>query len=167
MANDTQQTYQQATYLIKTGMRVALVHSLTGTSLRILRDLWKDHHAEDQLPGRMPSSTAAYIKIGQPTTAIATVVAIYLSYEDMCSTPASAFISAWKAASLLGCESPQLDINAAWFCIRDIKAGLLNWCICTTCTAGYFFVAAETRKKTKCVFCGSQKNHVYGAAKCS
>ena len=167
MATDLQQTHRHATFLIKNGMRIALVHSITGMSWRALRDLWETWHGSDMSPpGRLPCSTLAYIKSGQSQVALSTLVAVYLSLEKEQPTPADAFIDAWKTVGVFADKDTSLDINAGWYAVRDTKAGLLAWCKCKACKAGYFFDAKETRKKSICTFCGSPENSLTGLTQC-
>lgn len=170
MANDSQnlQAQSQAAFLLKSGLRIPLVRSLTGMSWRSLRDLWEVWHGSDiHPPGRMPSNAFAYIKAGQSQVALATLVTVYLSLEKEHQTPTDAFVAAWASTRLFQGQETQLDINAAWYAVRDTKAGLMSFCKCKDCKAGYFFDAKETRKKTKCVFCGSLENSLAGATQCN
>lgn len=168
MANDNQKAQGYAAYLIKNGMRIALAHSITGMSWRSLRDLWDDAHGTDMPPpGRMPCSTVAYIRAGQSQVALSTLVTVYLSLEKEYQAPTDAFISAWESTRLFTDKNAPLDINAAWYAVRDTKAGRVAWCKCKDCKAGYFFDAKETRKKSKCPFCGSMGNALSGVTLCA
>lgn len=152
-----------AASLIKDGMRIALAHSITGVSLRLLRDLWAINHGKDMMPpGRMPCDTLAYIKSGQSPLALATVVSVYLNAENENKSPVAAFIAAWEASKLFSAGSATIDINAAWYAVRDVKAGLISWGYCKHCKAGYLLNTKQTKKPDCCPYCGTQQPKMLG-----
>lgn len=159
MPNETiAQTQSHATTLIRDGMRIALVHSITGIARGHLLDLRKSIHGEDApLKGRMPNDTMAYIKSGQSPVALATVVAVYFGAEKKLRTPVEAFMEAWAAAKLFSDSSTPLDINAAWYAVRDVKSGLVSWALCRNCKAGYLLDTKHAKKTDSCPYCGKQK----------
>ena len=157
MSNDNQfiKTRILAASLIKDGMRIALAHSITGLSWRTLRELWEEIHGADvPPPGRMPCDTLAYIKNGQSSLSLSTVVSVYLSAEKEHRTPTDAFSQAWEIAKLFSVDGKKIDINAAWYAIRDVKAGLLSWSKCRHCKAEHIFDNG-TKKPSKCPYCGT------------
>ncbi len=159
MLNETiAQTQAFATTLIRDGMRIALVHSITGIARHHLLDLRKSIHGDDApMQGRMPNDTMAYIKSGQSTVALATVVAVYVGAEKKHKSPVEAFMDAWAVAKLFADGATPLDINAAWYAVRDVKAGLITWAYCKNCKAGYLLDTKQTKKTDICPYCGAQK----------
>lgn len=144
----------QATALIKAGMRIPLVHALTNVSIRTLRDIWQDTYGNTPTPGRLPNNALSYIKQGQSLTGLSTIVAVFLSIEkhkDL--TLAEAFLTSWNASTQY--TPAEFDINAAWYAIRDVKAGLISWVECQTCKAHHFY-DTELRRTSKCPYCGEQ-----------
>lgn len=156
-------TQRYASFLIKDGMRIGLAHSITGVSKEILRELRHTAHGQDA-PSlcKMPSNTIAYIKSGQSPLALATVVSVYLHTEKEHKSPAESFVVAWEAAKLFSDEGTQLDINAAWYAVRDVKAGLVTWCHCKNCKAGYIFDTKITKKNDACPYCGTRDQRLLG-----
>lgn len=152
------QMQAHATSLIRDGMRIALVHSITGISRNHLLELRKSMHGGDApMQGRMPTNTIAYIKNGQSTVALATVVAVYVGAEKKHKSPVEAFMDAWAVAKLFADGATPLDINAAWYAVRDVKAGLISWAYCKNCKAGYLLDTLQTKKTDNCPYCGAQK----------
>lgn len=159
MLNETiAQTHSHATALIRDGMRIALVHSITGIARGHLLDLRKSIHGENvPMRGRMPNDTTSYIKSGQSPVALATVVAVYFSAEKNHRSPVEAFMDAWSVAKLFADGATPIDINAAWYAVRDVKSGLISWGFCKNCNAGYLLDTKQTKKTDTCPYCGKQK----------
>ncbi|MGZ8257011.1 MAG: FlhC family transcriptional regulator [Gallionella sp.] len=153
----------QAAILIKGGMRIALAHSVTGLPMRMLRDLWSGVHGELKPPGRMPYDTIAYIKSGQSVASLATVVSVYLRAEKECKPTIESFLNAWEVAQLSADIESSLDINAAWYAVRDVKAGVITLCRCNHCEASYIFDSKATRKFDGCNYCGTKDKKIIGA----
>lgn len=154
----------QAAILIESGMRIALVHSMTGLPMRMLRDLWSAIHGELKPPGRMPYNSIAYIKNGQSVTGLAMVVSVYLYAEKERKSIVESFLSAWEASQLSADSDSNLDINAAWYAVRDVKAGIITWCRCNRCGASYIFDTKMTRKSDGCNYCGTKGKKIIGVA---
>lgn len=152
----------QAAILIEGGMRIALVHSLTGLPMRLLRDMWSGIHGELKPPGRMPYNSIAYIKNGQSVTDLATVVSVYLCAEKERRTSIESFLTAWEVAMITVDSGSNLDINAAWYAVRDVKAGIITWCRCNRCGASYIFDSRITRKSDGCNYCGTNDKKIIG-----
>lgn len=158
-------TQTHASSLIRDGMRIALVHSITGISRYNLRDLRNAIHGDEApLPGRMPSDTITYIKSGQSPLALATVVSVYLWAEKERKSPVDAFISAWEVAKLFSKAPAAIDINAAWYAVRDVKSGLISWVYCKNCKAGYLLDTKQTKKTDCCPYCGTQDQKILEVA---
>ena len=152
------QTQSYAAILIRDGMRIALAHSITGIARGQLLDLRKSIHGDDApMQGRMPNDTMGYIKSGQSPVALATVVAVYLDAERKRRSPVEAFMDAWSVAKLFADGATPIDINAAWYAVRDVKSGWVSWNFCRNCKAGYLLDTKQTKKTDNCPYCGMQK----------
>lgn len=154
-------TQAHAASLIRDGMRIALVHSITGVSRHNLLDMLKAVLGKDNPPpGRMPSDTIAYIKSGQSPLVLATVVSVYLCAEKEHKSPVDAFMAAWGVAKLFTDGFSTVDINAAWYAVRDVKSGLISWGYCKNCKAGYLLDTKQTKKTDCCPYCGTQDQKI-------
>lgn len=160
------QNHYCAAELIEEGMRIALVQSLTGIAWRPLRELWTSIHGDQKLPGRMPNNTLSYIsRGGQSHLVLSTIAACFFSaMQDKQMTEIEAFIKSWSTAKLFDGNDTTVDINAAWFAIRDCKAGLVTLCKCKVCDANYILDAISAKKTSPCPFCGSEK---FGRLECA
>lgn len=148
------------TTLVREGMRTTLVHAMTGADWRTLRKIWQDIYGETTTrPGRLPVNTFAYLRQGQTSLLLSTIVAVYLTVEKRANpqtaSPAEMFLQAWEARKLFIESGMEIDINAAWYAIRDVKAGLVSWGRCRQCKATYIF-DTEFRETNNCPYCGER-----------
>jgi predicted Zn-ribbon and HTH transcriptional regulator len=158
-----------ATKLVREGMRLPLVHAMTGVAWRSLRKIWQDTYGETApLPGRLPGNTLSYIKYGQTSLLLSTLVAVYLTVEKRANpqtaSQAEMFIQTWESRKLFAKSGMAIDINAAWYAIRDVKAGLVSWGRCKQCKATYIFDTGF-RETSKCPYCGERDIKIIGPEK--
>lgn len=149
----------QATALIRAGMRITLVHAMTNVSIRALRDIWQDWYGSDTpAPGRLRNNALSYIKQGESVAQLSMIVAIYFAIEKTQQpTLPEAFTQAWESVRAISSHDYEcdLDINAAWYAIRDVKAGLIAWVECQNCKGQHLY-DTEMRKTSNCPYCGKQ-----------
>lgn len=154
------------TTLVREGMRTTLVHAMTGADWRTLRKIWQDIYGETTTrPGRLPVNTFAYLRQGQTSLLLSTIVAVYLTVEKRANPqtalPAEMFLQAWETRKLFIESGMEIDINAAWYAIRDVKAGLVSWGRCRRCKATYIF-DTEFRETNNCPYCGERDIKIIG-----
>jgi Flagellar transcriptional activator (FlhC) len=92
------------------------------------------------------------------------VVSVYLYAEKERKSIVESFLSAWEASQLSADFDSNLDINAAWYAVRDVKAGIITWCRCNRCGASYIFDSKATRKSDGCNYCGTKDKKILGVA---
>jgi len=66
------------------------------------------------------------------------------------SVTASMLLRTWKMHGRVG--SGDLDINAAWYAIRDVRAKIVVWQRCPHCQAGFIYEPNESHARS-CPFC--------------
>ena len=159
----------RAITLVREGMRIPLVHAMTGVAWRYLHKIWLDSYGETaSLPGRLPVNTISYIKYRQSPLMLSTLVSVYLAVEKRAKTQAAShaemFIHAWESRYLFAEGGNSIDINAAWYAIRDVKSGLVSWVSCKQCKATYIF-DTELRETSNCPYCGEQDMKFIGPGK--
>ena len=162
-------TLISTTTLVREGMRTPLVHAMTGADWRTLRKIWQDIYGEITIrPGRLPANTFAYLRQGQTSLLLSTMVAVYLTVEKSANpqtaSQAEIFLQAWETRKLFIESGMEIDINAAWYAIRDVKAGLVTWGRCKQCNATYIF-DTEFRETSKCPYCGERDIKIIGPGK--
>jgi predicted Zn-ribbon and HTH transcriptional regulator len=99
---------------------------------------------------------------------LSTLVAVYLTVEKRANPPAASqaemFIQAWESRKLFTKNGMAIDVNAAWYAIRDVKAELVSWGRCKQCKATYIF-DTELRETSKCPYCGVRDIKIIGPGK--
>lgn len=157
MSYKPETTLDQATFLLAEGMRIVLVQSITGMPQRQLSKIKSAYHDTDIPAARLPTSVASFIKAGQSTMILSSLVSTFLATKGQESEVAAGFISAWKAAKLCA-GSQQIDINAAWYAVRDVKAGEIAWAKCNECLAGFMPDLFSAKTADCCPYCGTKNN---------
>jgi len=158
--------HANAILLIQERMRVPIVHSMTGIELRSLRQLWLDTHKTTPSPGRLPTSVLSFVQMGASPCVLSTFVSVYLSKErqqiihGQNDTLTDMFLGVWNARNLFFGDT-RLDINAAWYAARDVKAGIVAWGECNRCKAKYIFDTGH-RATSRCPYCGEKNLTILG-----
>jgi alanine-alpha-ketoisovalerate/valine-pyruvate aminotransferase len=104
--------YQLISELIREGLRLSIVSSLTGVSTASIGKLWKDIHGTMPTRGKLPDSILSFMR-NQETAAIISSYAVFFqkAYGNK-MTPENLLQSIRDFRAL---TSLPLDINAAFF----------------------------------------------------
>lgn len=131
--------------LVTKGMRLPLVHALTGICPSRLRNLHKSVNGKSAPPGRTPENAHAMIK----TRDQAIEAAKFLNYYDLAimrqgkvfdgsqAVNPKVLLSAYEIYALT--TDVPLEINLAWYIIRDLGSGQLSARRCSKCGILYPF----------------------------
>lgn len=148
--------------LISAGLRLPIVGRLTGVGTRILRKLWKEIHGTSPKNGRLPDTVLSFIEDYDSAAKLAAFVAIHKTIYGV-SVPASvddklnhlsltpqSLLSAWREFQII--STANLDINAAYYAVRDVSIQIVMFIKCRTCDARFIY---DPRKKYTecCPFC--------------
>ncbi len=149
-----------ATRLVIEGMRIPLVHSLTGISCKQLSCVWRAEKGDDAvLPGRGVTGVLSYLKKSTNQKlhiALSTIAGMYFIIEKSHprSTHAEIFLLAWQSRYFF-VEDEEIDINAVWYAIRDIKATELHLSECPRCHSSFIY-DFNIEEISRCPFCSQQ-----------
>lgn len=138
--------------LIRLKLRVPIIHYLTDIHSKPLRLRWRQLHRESPPNGKLPDSVRSFISDVMSVANLSSFVALYnrLDDGDGKSVTASMLLRAWKMHGRVG--SGDLDINAAWYAIRDVRAKIVVWQRCPHCQAGFIYEPNESHARS-CPFC--------------
>lgn len=143
---------QHANELIRAGLRLSIVRGLTGIGTRTLRQWWKDIHGVSPSNGKLPESVLSYIRDRDMAARLSAYAAFHKRLHGSTLT-AETLLSAWR-------EFPNfcgpLDINAAYFAARDVKARIVLLSHCRVCNASYIYDAGS-KHTDHCPFCDSNE----------
>jgi hypothetical protein len=158
MMVEESQNLDIACSLVNCGMRLPLVHALTGLCPSKLRHLHKTVNGKSAPPGRTPEYAHVLIKNREQ----ALEAAKFINYYDL--------ISRQQGNGAIGCRTVNpkvilesykfyeqmtlapLNINLAWYIIRDLGSGQLSSRRCSKC--GILFIYAhENEALQTCPMC--------------
>ena len=71
-------TWNIAQQLIEAGLRLSIVHSLTGLSTTPLRQLWRDIHKEMPRKGKLPETCMSYMRNRGEAAALSAYVGVHM-----------------------------------------------------------------------------------------
>lgn len=144
------QKLNSASELVRAGLRLSIIVALTDMTVIPLRRLWKETHGKSPPNGKLPESVLSYVTTQQAATAISAFVGMHLKLHQslQCITPQT-LLHTWRTYERL-C-SP-LDINAGYYGLRDVRAGLVSFPRCKQCGAHYIYDTASTLT-SRCPFC--------------
>jgi len=138
--------------LIRLKLRVPIVHYLTSIHPKPLRLRWRQLHGESPPNGKLPDSVRPFITSTKAQANLSSFVGLYnrLDDGDGRTVTAAMLLSVWEVQGLLGKDS--LDINAAWYAIRDVRSRIVGWQRCARCQATFIYEPNVSHARS-CPFC--------------
>jgi len=142
--------------LILLKLRVPIVHYLTNINAKPLRLRWWQLHNESPPSGKLPDSVLSFIADAMMLANLSSFVAIYNRVDDGdgMSITAAMLLRVWKMHCRVG--NNNLDINAAWYAIRDVRSKIVGWQRCSLCQTMFIF-EPDTAHARSCPFCSLAK----------
>lgn len=134
--------------LIRAGMRPSIVRGLTGVSSLTLRKWWKDIHKAKPSNGKLPETVLSYIKDYDSAAVISAYAAFHTRLRGKELTP-DGLLATWREYSQI---CVPIDINAAYYAIRDIRAKIVVIAKCSVCNAAYIY-DVSSKHTCRCPFC--------------
>ena len=137
-----------ARHLVNSGMRLTLVHAMTGVGPSRLRYFYKLRKGESAPPGRTPDNAQALIRNRKQ----ALEAAMFINYYDLVSRRMGnsggcqvmdAGVMAEAYDLYVGMTATPMDITAASYIIRDVADGRLTVRRCSGCGMIYAYAWAN------------------------
>ena len=152
LAADQLENSRGAHELIRMKLRVPIVHYLTDIPLKPLRLRWRQLHGESPPNGKLPDSVRPFITNAMALANLSSFVALYhrLDEGDIKSVNAAMLLSVWKTHRRVGGDT--LDINAAWYAIRDVRSRIVDWQRCGRCQTLFIYDPGVSHARS-CPFC--------------
>lgn len=109
-------------------------------------------HGESPPNGRLPESVRPFVTDPLSVAELSSFVAMYnrLDHGDERKVTASMLLRAWEMHCRVGRRD--LDINAAWYAIRDVRSRIVEWKRCGRCQTCFIYEVNETHART-CPYC--------------
>lgn len=142
---------QYARDLIHAGLRQSIVRGLTLLGTRGLRQWWKDIHGVKPSNGKLPETVLSFIKDRDAAARLSAFGAMYRRLHGSELTADSLLVTWREFQHICG----PLDINAAYFAARDIKARIVMLAHCGVCNANFIYDSGS-RFTDNCPFCATR-----------
>ena len=138
--------------LIRLRLRLPIVDHLTGINIKPLRRLWNAMHPDSPPNGRLPESVRGFITNSFTAAELASFVAIYsrLAPNGENHIDASLLLRSLDMHHRLAHR--QLDINAAYFAVRDVRAKIVDLRRCRRCQTSFIYSVSAFHMRS-CPFC--------------
>ena len=135
--------------LIQAKLRLSIVASLTGVTLEPLRKMWKGLHGERSSNGKLPESALSFVNSVQMVTNLSSIVLLHQKLHKTKEITPTNLLATWRAhAELLG----PIDINAAYYVLRDVRSNFLTVMQCGKCSVKYIY-DRELSLTSRCPYC--------------
>lgn len=139
-----------ASELIEAGLRLSIIVGLTKMAARPLRKMWLETHGKGPPNGKLPESVLSFIHNQASCANISTFISVHLAhFKSAAENSPEGLLQTWRMVSTLG--SP-IDINAAYYGLRDVRAGFVSFPKCRNCGAHHIYDTARTLT-SRCPFC--------------
>ncbi|MGP3505428.1 FlhC family transcriptional regulator [Paracidovorax citrulli] len=137
--------------LIQAKLRLTIVHSLTGLSIPQLRNLWRDIHQDIPRKGKLPESSLSFMTNRSEAAQLSAFVGVHLQLFGEPSSNPEHLLMSWQAhRGILG----ELDINACYFALRDVRTQIVNFIRCQKCD-GQYIHDLGSHLTSRCPHCGT------------
>ncbi len=138
--------------LVRLKLRLPIVNHLTKIHIKPLRLRWREIHSESPPNGRLPESVRPFIVDAITAAELAGFVAVYQRLDRANDTRVSAMMLLRAREMHLRMAHRELDINAAYFAVRDVRAKIVEWRRCGRCQTFYIFDINEFHARS-CPYC--------------
>ena len=142
---------QLAHDLIQAGLRLSIVRGMTRIGTRTLRQWWKDVYGVSPPNGKLPESVLSFIKDKNSAARLSAFAAFHKRLYGSDRSP-SGLLTAWREFQSV-CDP--VDINAAYFTVRDIRARIVMFVPCKSCHAGFIYDSGS-KHTDHCPFCDTR-----------
>lgn len=135
--------------LIEARLRLTITASLTGLTIAPLRKLWWEVNKTMPPKGKLPESSLSFIANRTEAAALAAFVGIHLKMHGGPDPSPVKLLASWRTyQKFMG----ELDINAAYFALRDVRSQLVNFVVCSGCR-GQFIHDVGSHLTSCCPHC--------------
>lgn len=146
------ETHRLALELIRLKLRLPIVEHLTQIHHKPLRLRWRTMHGESPPNGKLPESVRSFITGPMSVAKLSSFSAMYLRLdrEGNEKITAAMLLRAWDMHCRIARHT--LDINAAWYAIRDVRSGIVDWRRCGRCQTEFIYDIHASHARN-CPYC--------------
>jgi len=143
--------------LVRAGMRLSIITYLTDVGVLTLRAWWKDIYGTRPPSGKLPDTFLGFIESRGEAAKMAAFVCFYQSLYGLAAVKGDCLLNAYEHFRKL---CGPININAAYYAVRDVRAGIMHLAHCSQCGARYLYDEDHRRYADRCAFCGTRPNGV-------
>ncbi|CAN7645699.1 flagellar transcriptional regulator FlhC [Acidovorax sp. LjRoot129] len=135
--------------LIQAKLRLSIVAALTGVTQEPLRKMWKELHGERSPNGKLPESALSFVNNVQMVSNLSAIVLLHQKLHKTKELTPTTLLATWNThVALLG----PIDINAAYYVLRDVRSNMLTVMQCSRCEVSYIY-DRELSLTSRCPYC--------------
>ncbi|MBV7542130.1 FlhC family transcriptional regulator [Acidovorax sp. sic0104] len=145
--------YQAASQLISGRLRLSLVQSLTGISIRPLRAMWEEIHGEGASSGKLPHGVLSFMVNQTAAVGLSTFASMYLRQNHSggkVALTAKGLLGTWGAYQKF---CGPLDLNAGYYAAQDVMGDTVSFPKCGGCGVHFIYDRGSTLT-SRCPYCG-------------
>jgi hypothetical protein len=139
---------QLAQQLIRARLRLSVIRALTDVSTLTLRQWWHDIHGVRPANGKLPETVLSFIKDADMAARISSFAVFYKRLNGTTIAPGWLLNTWMEYQRICG----DIDINAGYFAVRDVRAHIVMLSRCDKCRAGYIYDTGN-KYTDQCPFC--------------
>ena len=142
---------QLAQQLIRARLRLSVIRALTDVSTLTLRQWWHDIHGVRPANGKLPETVLSFIKDVEMAARLSSFAVFYKRLNGTTIAPGWLLNTWMEYQRICG----DIDINAGYFAVRDVRAHIVMLSRCDKCRAGYNYDTGN-KYTEQCPFCQSK-----------
>jgi len=145
--------YNVAHDLVCAGLRISIVRWLTDVEVKKLRGWWRVVHNKRPPNGKQKETVLGFVKTNKDAARLTAFALIYMkSYKNLTG---EYLLDEWQQY----CQTfGYIDVNAAYYVVRDLTAGIISLSNCGVCGAAFIYDKGN-RHTEKCPFCHATSAH--------
>jgi hypothetical protein len=146
------ENHRVAHELVRLKLRLPLVNHLTGIHIKPLRRQWNLIHPSSPPNGRLRESVRGFIADSLSAAQLASFVAVYSRLAPGAENQVDPGVLLRTLTLHQSLARRDLDINAAYFAVRDVRAKIVEWRRCGRCQTNFIYSPAAFHMRS-CPFC--------------
>lgn len=143
------ETYHLADALIRSGLRISIVASLSGLSVKWLRQTHVYLFGVSPVNGRLPDNCLSFTHNYEAAARLSAFVALHLDLHGTSVGGGRELLTTWREYERL-CGG--IDINAGYYVVRDVRASIVSLMRCPQCRTLHLY-DGKRRYTSRCPYC--------------
>jgi len=138
--------------LVRAGLRISIIQWLTNVDVKKLRTWWHEVHNKKPPNGKQKETVLGFVKCNKDVARLTAFVLVYRKSHKKLS--GEHLLRAWQEYCP---RFGYIDINAAYYVVRDLFSGIVRFSHCCLCGATFVYDKGN-RHTEKCPFCNTAED---------